>query len=44
MKKPDFKKALNEILPKPASERTQAVMDRLIDNVLTNGKQSKSID
>ncbi len=44
MKKPDFKKALNEMLSKPASERTQEAMDSLIDNVFTDGKQSKSVD
>ena len=43
MKKPDFKKALNEMLSKPASERTQAAMDRLIDNVFTDAKQSKKL-
>ena len=43
MKKPDFKKALIEMLSKPASEITQAAMDRLIDNVFTDGKQSKKL-
>ena len=38
MKKQDFKKALNEMLSKPTSEKTQAAMDRLLDNILTGEK------
>lgn len=44
MKKPDFKKALNEMLSKPTSDKTQAAMDRLLDNVLQVKKQAKSIN
>ena len=36
-----FQKAINEMLSKPAPERTQAAMDQLIDNVFTDEKQSK---
>ena len=38
MKKPDFKKALNEMLSKPTSDKTQAAMDRLLDNVFAGEK------
>lgn len=44
MKKPDFKKALNEMLSKPTSDKTQAAMDRLLDNVFAGEKKAKSID
>ena len=43
MKKPDFKKALNEMLSKPTSGKTQAAMDRLFDNVLTGEKSSQKV-
>ena len=36
--KPDLKKALNEMLSKPTSGKTQAAMDRLLDNVFTGEK------
>lgn len=44
MKKPDFKKALNEMLSKPTSDKTQAAMDRLLDNVFAGEKKAKSIN
>lgn len=44
MKKPDFKRALNEMLSKPTSDKTQAAMDRLLDNVFAGEKQAKSIN
>lgn len=43
MKKPDFKKALNEMLSKPSSGKTQAAMDRLLDNVFTGEKSSQKV-
>lgn len=44
MKKPDFKKALNEMLSKPTSDKTQAAMDRLLDNVFAGKKKAHSIN
>ena len=41
MKKPDFKRALNEMLSKPTSDKTQAAMDRLLDNVFAGEKTSQ---
>ena len=44
MKKPDFKKALNEMLSKPTSDKAQAAMDRLLDNVFAGENKAKSIN
>ena len=41
MKKPAFKRALNEMLSKPTSDKTQAAMDRLLDNVFAGEKTSQ---
>ena len=41
--KPDLKKSLNEMLSKPTSGKTQAAMDRLLDNVLTGEKSSQKV-